>query len=280
MESFKDKVVVITGGATGIGFGFAKALGSEGAKIVIAEPREHRLQEAVAELQALGIEAVYQICDVTVLSEVEALVDFAWAWQGHVDVLFNNAGIMNENQPFLSMPMEDVRKVFEVNFFAVAQVGKLFASRFVEQGTPAAIYNLGSENALFHGVPLGFGYVASKHAVFALSHSMAEELPDHIEVRMICPGFVGSELVGEEVKALAMSVDDFIAIALPQLKEGSDFLVVTHSYNLERVKERYAMIERSFEKHAPRHEGDQQYDIRTLVDPIYREQGISLRPVS
>jgi NAD(P)-dependent dehydrogenase (short-subunit alcohol dehydrogenase family) len=108
MKDFKDKVIVITGGATGIGFGLSKAFGTEGAKIVLAEPRESRLQEAVAELEKIGVEATYTICDVTKPDQVEALADFAWAWKGHVDVIINNAGIMVPHAPVLDMPIKPV----------------------------------------------------------------------------------------------------------------------------------------------------------------------------
>ena len=92
MKDFKDKVVVITGGATGIGLGFAEAFGKEGAKVVISGRRENRLQEAVEKLASLGIEAKYQVSDATKLEDVEALADFAWDAYGHVDVIVNNAG--------------------------------------------------------------------------------------------------------------------------------------------------------------------------------------------
>ena len=78
MKDFKDKVVVITGGATGIGFSFAKQFGRQGAKIVIAARRVERINESVKKLQAMDIEVAGTQCDVSVLAEVEALADFAW----------------------------------------------------------------------------------------------------------------------------------------------------------------------------------------------------------
>ena len=97
MDSFKDKTVVITGGATGIGFGLAKKFGAEGAKIVIGDPRQNRLDEAIEALSALGIEASAMVMDVTDPASMEAFADFAWQTYGGVHVLINNAGIIQRN---------------------------------------------------------------------------------------------------------------------------------------------------------------------------------------
>jgi NAD(P)-dependent dehydrogenase (short-subunit alcohol dehydrogenase family) len=113
MKSFNDKTAVITGGATGIGFGFAKAFGADGARIVIGEPRENRLQEAVAALTELGIEARYFVCDVSNPESVHGLADFAWDTFGQVDVLLNNAGITVPHHP-----VTDLRSNISTSFSA------------------------------------------------------------------------------------------------------------------------------------------------------------------
>ena len=79
MRNLKDKVIAITGGATGIGFALAKTLGSEGAKIVIGEPRKDKLKEAVSFLNDLGIEASETYLDVTDLKSVEKFAEFTVA---------------------------------------------------------------------------------------------------------------------------------------------------------------------------------------------------------
>ena len=277
MQNFKDKVIVIPGGATGIGFGFAKAFGKDGAHIVLAARREQRLKEAVSELHNLGIEATYTTCDVTKPEDVEALADFAWAWKGHVDVIINNAGVMVQPSPVLEMPVEDFQKIFNVNFFGVVYGSKIFGKRFIEQGTPAAIYNVGSENSLFHGTPLNGAYVATKHSVFAITQSLYEELPDFIDVSLICPGFVVSELGAEENMKLGLPTDQFIDIAMKQIK-AEEFFIVSHAYNMERINQRYTMLEKAYATYAPRYDGDEQYDIRTVAQPILEQQaGIKLR---
>lgn len=279
MKDYKDKVVVITGGATGIGFGYAKAFGQEGAKIIISARRENRLQEAVAELEKLGIEASYKVADATSMEDTEALADFAWDKYGKVDIVINNAGMMVPHAPVLDMPMEHFQAIFNVNFYGVVIGSKVFGKRLVKQGTPAAIYNIGSENSLFHGTPLNGAYVATKHGVMAITHSLKEELPPFIDVSLICPGFVFSELGPKENMQHGMPTDEFIEKTMPQLK-ANEFFVVSHAYNIERINEKQAMLEKAFKRYAPRYEGDQQYDVRTVVQPILEGQlGVKLREV-
>ncbi len=264
MKDFKDKTAVITGGATGIGFAMAKALGQEGARIIIAEMREDRLQQSVQTLSDLGVDAKYTLCDVTSLEEVEALADFAFDTNGSVDMVFNNAGIGNPQAPISEMPMEEVRAVFDVNFFGVWHGSRVFSKRLSEQGTPAGIYNTCSENGLFNAVPFHAAYVASKHAVLGLTDSLREQVPDFIEVGCICPGWVKSEMMSEEMGNMAMDTDRFAGLVLDQIRAGS-FFIISHSYNMVRIQDRYDEISGAFNEYAPRYEGDEEYDIRTLM---------------
>ena len=139
MKDFKDKVVAITGGATGIGFSFAKRFGAEGAKLALCGLHRDRLDEAAAELTSMGIDVKAKVCDVARQEEVEAFADFAWEEFGRVDVIMNNAGIMVQHAPVLDMPVEDIKRIFDVNFFGVVHGSKVFGRRFVEQRTPAAL---------------------------------------------------------------------------------------------------------------------------------------------
>ena len=277
MNDFKDKVVVITGGATGIGFGYAQAFGREGAKIVISGRREDRLQQAVSELESLGIEARLKTADASSQEDTEKLADFAWEAFGKADVLINNAGMMVHHAPVLDMPMEDIHAIFNVNLFGVVIGSKVFGKRFVQQGTPAAIYNVGSENSLFHGTPFNGAYVATKHGVLAFTHSLREELPEFIDVSLICPGFVVSELGPPDNMQYGMPTEQFIEMTMPQLKAG-EFYVVSHAYNQVMIEKKHQALSNAFEKYAPRYEGDVQYDVRTNIGPVLSQQlGKSLR---
>ena len=260
MKSYKDKVIVITGSATGIGKSLAKQFGKEGAKIILCGRRADRVNEAVEDLKALGIEAAGTPCDVTKREDVEALSAFAIETFGKVDVIVNNAGVAQGLQPIIDMDLDDFRKVHEINIYGVLHGIQVFGKLFREQGTPAAIYNLGSENSIFTAVPSMHAYVSSKHAILAITELLAEEVPDNIEVALIMPGYVASEMT--EGAFPGMPTDDYTAKVLEQLKAG-EFYIVSHAFNKVRMDDRHAKLSSAFDKYAPRYEGDDEYDVRT-----------------
>lgn len=263
MDSFKDKVVVVTGGATGIGFGLAKRFGMEGAKIVIGEPRQNRLDEALATLKDLGVEASAMVMDVTDPNSVEAFADFAFDTYCGVHVLINNAGISIGQAAMVDVPLDDLHRLFNVNFFGVWHGAAIFGKRMIAQGEAAAIYNVASENSFFNAVPNSAAYITSKHAVRGLTEAMRDDFPDHIQVGMIVPGFVASEMTAESGK-FAMDTDTFAEKVVEQIRAG-EFYVVTHSFNIERIKPIHKKIEDAYARNAPRYEGDDEYDVPTLI---------------
>lgn len=265
MREFADKTVVITGGATGIGLSLAKQFGKEGANVVIGGLRADRLQQAEAELASLGVNARHLVCDVTRYGDVEALADFAWGALGHVDVLINNAGIVDPPRAAIETPIDEVRRIFDVNLYGVWHCISVFGKRFIAQRTPAAIYNVGSENALFVALPMSASYVASKHAVLGLTEALREEVPDFIDVGLICPGFVRSEAGDPETMAMGMDTDRYTDLVMKQIKQR-EFFIVSHAYNKVRIQARHDEIVSAYDTYAPRYEGDTEFDVRTLQD--------------
>ena len=261
MDNFKNKVIVITGGATGIGFSFAKQFGKEGAKVVIASRRIKRVNEAVKKLQALGIEAAGTTCDVAILSDVETLADFAWRKFGHVDVLVNNAGVGPILKSVIDTSREDIMQILDINLLGVWHGVSVFGKRMIKQGTPCAIYNIGSENSFFNAAPMISGYTVSKHAIHAMTVALREEVPDFVDVGLICPGLVNSE-IGRGITT-GMDTDKFTGIAMTQIKAGK-FYIVSHAYNIVHIDERQNEIKEAYETYAPRYEGDIEFDVRTL----------------
>lgn len=267
MESYKDKVVVITGGATGIGFSFAKRFGEDGAKLVIASRRKDKVDEAVEALRGKGYDSAGTTCDIAELAQVEALADFAWDTYGRADVIMNNAGVAQMPMPIIDTPPEEVERIMQINYMGVWYGCHVFGKRFIEQGTPAAIYNVGSENSLYNFVFMAGTYEASKHALHAMTDAMREEVPDFIEVAFVLPGFVSSEMTDPFGKGLTMDTDRYTGIAFPQLKAG-EFYVVSHAYNMKRITDRYEEIAAAYAKYAPRYDGDEEFDARSLAGKI------------
>ena len=265
----KDKVVVITGGATGIGYALARTFGADGAKIVLAEPRENRLQQACEALGKSGIDARYAVCDVTDLSSVEALADFTWTQHGQCDVLINNAGIGSREKRLPDVPMDDAHHIMNVNFWGVWHGCRVFGNRMKAQGKQAMIYNTGSENSFFCATNAA-AYIASKHAVLGLTETFREQMPDHITVGLIIPGWVSTELT-PGFEDVAMHADEFAGIIYPQIVAGERF-VVSHAYNTVRIDERMDALKDAYASYAPRHEGDEKYDVQQYIRKI-RERG-------
>ncbi|MEO1552378.1 MAG: SDR family NAD(P)-dependent oxidoreductase [Pseudomonadota bacterium] len=263
MDDFKDKTVVITGGATGIGFGLAKRFGTLGAKIVIGEPRQARLDEAISSLTALGIDAAAMRLDVTQPESMEAFADFVWNTFGGAHVLINNAGISIGRAPLPDVALDDLRRLFDVNFFGVWYGAATFGKRMIAQGEPAAIYNVASENAFFNAVQNSAAYIASKHAVRGLTEAMRDDFPEFIQIGMIVPGFVASEMTAGS-EQFAMDADTFAEKVVTQIAAGEVY-IVTHAYNIERIKPIHDAIEDAYARNAPRYDGDDEYDVPTLI---------------
>ena len=261
MQDLKGKVIAITGGATGIGFALAKTLGQDGAKIIIGEPRKEKLEEAVKILKDLGVQACETPLDVTNLKSVEEFAEFTIKSFGRVDILINNAGISGAGGRIDKVDIAKAKNIFDVNFFGVWHGCSVFSKKMIEQGSSAAIYNVGSENSLFIAVPKSVAYVASKHAVFALSESLRNDLPGYIHVGTIIPGYVDTPLTNQVEGG--MNADEFADIVKEQIK-NQEHIIVSHAYNSVHIERRNEEIMSAYKKYAPRYDGDDEYDIKTI----------------
>ena len=246
--AYQGQVAVITGGAGGIGRALGEALVAQGAQVVLAD---------------LVGEGVF-VCDVTRPGDCAALADEAFGRFGRVDLLINNAGIGGANGRLAQVPLDEARRVFEVNFWGVWNGCAAFAPRMAAQDHPSAIYNVASENALFCAMPRAAAYIASKHAVLGLTENLREDLPPHVHVGTIVPGWVATGINPEAVRDKAMPAERFAAIVLPQIAARERF-VVSHAYNVERIAERSEAIEAAFARYAPRYAGDEEYDVRHFI---------------
>ena len=195
---FKDKVVVVTGGGTGIGLATAKLFAAEGAMVAITGRRKETLAAAVAEIEKNGGRALAVVGDVSQEAEVRANVKQILDTFGRIDVLISNAGI-----PMFAPAEEyaDWRKSVSVNldgmFYWAQAVGResMIPNR---SGSIVFISSLGGLAAIIGDV----GYVTCKHGLVGLTKALAAEWSKYdIRVNCVAPGITDAEMVRKNLPA-------------------------------------------------------------------------------
>ncbi len=184
MRGLKDKRVLITGGASGIGAATATRFLEEGARVCVLDRDAQGCDHIRRELPGLA-EAI--IADVTDLMQVEAAFAEAVRLMDGVDVLINNAGISIRHN-FLEITPEEWEKVLSVNLTGVFYVAQTAARHMWERGS-GAILQTASTNGLV-GQPFYADYNATKAGVIALTKTMAVELAPKVRVCAVAPGYV------------------------------------------------------------------------------------------
>ncbi len=206
------RVVVITGGAQGIGEACARRLAHEGAAVALWDLADGPGQQVVAELQALGAQALYCHCDVAAKAEVEAALATTLARFGHLDGLVNNAGIFRAAD-FLDITEADWDAVIAVNLKGSFLVGQAVARAMLQNSGPSkgAIVNMSSVNGMLAIAGIA-SYNASKGAINQLTRAMALSFAGQgLRVNAVAPGTIATELArsavltSQEASALILS---------------------------------------------------------------------------
>ena len=247
----KDKVALITGGARGIGLGFAEAFVKEGARVVIADIDIERATKAAA---AIGDRASAVKLDVTDLSAIESVVKSVDQEFGGIDILINNAAIF-DMAPINEITEQSYERIFDINLKAPLFMMKAVSNAMIARGRGGKIINMASQ-AGRRGEALVTLYCASKAAIISATQSAALALVKHgINVNAIAPGVVDSEMwdvvdasfakweglqPGEKKAAVAKSVpigrfatpDDLKGIAVFLASSESDY-ILAQTYNVD-----------------------------------------------
>jgi len=185
MSYWKDKIVLVTGGSSGLGRVIADGFGGAGAKIVVAGLEGDAVQKAAAEMQAAGGNALGIQADITQQADVDRLFAEVIRHYGKLDVLVNNAGRSMRGKVLDTTP-EQFRELLELNLIALVRCTRAAAPHLLE--TCGHIVNIGSLAAKSASRWVG-AYPATKHAVAAYSQQLRLELgPQGLHVLLVCPG--------------------------------------------------------------------------------------------
>ncbi len=186
--NMKDRVVLVTGGSRGLGLEIARAFGREGARLVITARDESELERAREQLSKENVDVRAIPCDVSSPESVRALVETAHGWFGRIDVVVNDAGVI-EVGPLEDQTKEDFAKGMDTHFWGPLTVALAVVPLMRARGE-GRIVNIASVGGLV-AIPHLLPYSASKFALVGLSQGLRSELSqDGIVVTTICPGLL------------------------------------------------------------------------------------------
>ena len=198
MFKFNGRTALITGGAGGIGFSVAKALGEQKMNIVLTDIDQKNLLQSAAKLEALGIPVLAAPLDTADEMQWQAVAQQAKDKFGKVHMVVNNAGVGGDSGPIESQETEGWQWALGVNLMGVVYGAKTIVPLIKEHGEGGWILNVASMAGL-GGVPYSGAYTATKAAVVALSEGWAKELKNQsIGVSVLCPAFVKTRIYDSE----------------------------------------------------------------------------------
>ncbi|WP_394679689.1 3-hydroxybutyrate dehydrogenase [uncultured Exiguobacterium sp.] len=194
-------IVLVTGAGSGIGLEISKAFAEAGAKVVVTDVRAEAAEEAAASIRGAGHEAVGMTLNVTDESQVEAALKQTVEQFGRLDVLINNAGLQHVS-PIEEFPTEKFELMIKIMLTAPFIAIKHAFPIMKEQGY-GRILNMASINGLI-GFAGKAAYNSAKHGLLGLTKVAALEGAEHgITVNAICPGYVDTPLVRNQMEDLA-----------------------------------------------------------------------------
>ena len=226
MDRLKDRVIIVTGGAHGIGRAYCHGLAAEGAKVVVADLDMLAAETVVRNLGELGSDALAVRADVSQAEDVDTMARSAAERFGTVDGLINNAAVFQvpamSRVPFEQIPIDEWDRLIAVNLRGVFLGCRAVVPYMKAQGR-GKIVNI-SSGTVFHGSANSAHYVTSKAGVIGFTRSLARELGDHnINVNAIAPGLTLSlEEMTED--RLQMSRNRMQARSIKRAQEPEDLV--------------------------------------------------------
>lgn len=217
-SEFKDKIVLITGGTTGIGKSTALAFASWGARVTVSGRNEEKGAALLAEASEKSYTIDFIRADISLPEEAEALVRQVVEKHGRLDIAFNNAGISGANGKVADCPIENFQQIINVNLNGVFYCMKYEIAEMLKNGGGAIVNNASVSG--HKGYPGNPGYIASKHAVVGITKSAAMEYAaNQIRVNAISPGLIRTPLT-DQARQRKANYDEWVVSVEPLKRIG------------------------------------------------------------
>ena len=253
--SFASRVVWITGASSGIGEALSRALLADGAAVILSGRRVEALQQLAALAPERTLVLPFETTDYERLPE---LVEQAWAWQGRIDLLINNAGV-SQRSLALDTSFEVYRQLIDIDYLAPVALTQLLLPRLVEQGSGQLAVVSSVAGKL--GAPLRTGYCGAKHAVVGYFEALRAEVEQAygIGVSVILPGSVRTAIASNALEGSGAArgrsdtnidngihPDDAARTILDGLQQRQHDIIVAQGMELAALQMRAADPERTF----------------------------------
>jgi NAD(P)-dependent dehydrogenase (short-subunit alcohol dehydrogenase family) len=265
MRDLAGKNAIVTGGASGIGFGIAKALAGAGVNVAIADIQPGPLEAARAAIAALGVKAIGIVVDVTDPASVEAAGRTVGEAFGKLHIAVNNAGVAMHGTEVEDVSLDEWRWVMGVNLNGVIHAVHSFLPLIRAHNEGGHVVNTASISGFFlrEGSRQG-AYSMTKYAVVALSEALEQELRGSgIGVSVLCPGAVQTKIFDSAAtrpeqfggaysrpeqeklrdRLLAGLSPDAVGARVVRAIRDGEFYIFTHANELEAIRARHARIE-------------------------------------
>lgn len=198
MNDLQEKVVLVTGASSGIGWATALAFAKRGSKLVLAARRADKLRELAHLVRERGGAALEVPCDVRDAKEAKAAVEAAIVRWGRIDILINNAGIL-QSKPFQEQDLAIMEDIFKTNVLGSIYILHAALPHMLRQ-KDGHVVNVASVAGLL-GIPNMAVYCSSKFALIGLTESLRRELyGTGVTLTALCPGVVDTPMAAQAVK--------------------------------------------------------------------------------